>query len=354
MNDQAELFTEILRQGARALAGYASAQLLERHPETREGLEPDPLAGWQDWLAVRIDELAAAVSVGRPKLFVDQVRWGKAVLQSRGIPPISFRRGLECLRDVLVAELPKGGETLVAQYVLPSLEGFDEPSAEPSGRLLADSESGRLAVAYLTAVLEGDRQRAVRLILDALEHGHEIRSLHIDVLTPAQEELGRMWVANEINVAEEHHASQTTRLVMAQLLAHATIPRSNGKTMLAAAVAGNQHDLGLQTVADFFEMDGWRVIVLGANVPSRDLVEAVEDYSPDLLGLSVSQTTQFDAAKKAIRSVRGTARGTQVKILLGGHALPASNGLAEELGADASAADPALAVALGRRLVGLD
>ena len=70
-----------------------------------------------------------------------------------------------------------------------------------------------------------------------------------------------MWLANEINVAEEHFASHTTKMVMAQLLPHATIQPSNGKTMLAAAVAGNQHDIGLQAVADFFEMDGWGVDV---------------------------------------------------------------------------------------------
>jgi len=161
-------------------------------------------------------------------------------------------------------------------------------------------------------------------------------------------------LANEINVAEEHFASQTTKMVMAQLLPRATSQPANGKTMIAAAVAGNQHDIGLHAVADFFEIDGWRTVLLGANVPARDLVQAVDCFAADLLGLSVSQTTQFEAAKTTIQAVRSGARGTEVKILLGGRAFTDPNDLPTELGADGYAADAAKAVALGRQFVDLD
>ena len=163
-----------------------------------------------------------------------------------------------------------------------------------------------------------------------------------------------MWLANEINVAEEHFASQTTKMLMAQLLQRTTLQPANGKTVLAAAVAGNQHDIGLQAVADFFEMDGWRTVLLGANVPARDLFQAVDCFGADLLGLSVSQTTQLAVVKTTIQAVRGSARGTRVKILLGGRALRNPDNLPKELGADGYAADPIEAVALGRQLVGLD
>jgi methanogenic corrinoid protein MtbC1 len=204
------------------------------------------------------------------------------------------------------------------------------------------------------ALLEGDRRRASRLLLDALDSGHDVRELYLQVLLPAQVELGRMWVANEINVAEEHFASQTTKTVMSQLLPRAAMQPPNGKTMIAAAVAGNQHDIGLQAVADFFEMDGWRTVLLGANVPARDLVQAVDGFAADLLGLSVSQTTQFEAVRTAIEAVRGGARGTEISILLGGRGLADADDLPKALGADGYAADPVQAVALGRQLVGLD
>jgi len=162
-----------------------------------------------------------------------------------------------------------------------------------------------------------------------------------------------MWLTNEISVAEANFASETTRMLTAQLLPHAKLRPSNGRTMLAASVAGNEHDIGLQTVVDFFEMDGWRTIPLSANVPAREVAQAVDCFAVDLLGLSVSQTIQLEAVTETIEAVRRSARGTKVKILLGGRALANLDGLPKELGADGYAADPIAAVVLGRQLAGL-
>ena len=121
---------------------------------------------------------------------------------------------------------------------------------------------------------------------------------------PAQVEVGRMWHIGEINVAEEHFASATTKTVMAQLMARAQFSPSNGKTMLAAAVAGNQLDIGPQAVADFFEMDGWRTVQLGADVPTGDIVKSVDFFGVDMLGLSASQSTQLETVRETIKAVR--------------------------------------------------
>jgi methanogenic corrinoid protein MtbC1 len=261
---------------------------------------------------------------------------------------------MECLKEVLASELPETVRPLATGYIDQSLEAFDVTPTDSSVRMLADTETGRLASQYLMMLLEGDRRKASCLIIEALDRGHDVRELYTQVLMPAQEELGRMWIENEINVAEEHFTSQTTRNVMAQLLPRAEFQPANGKTMLAASVAGNQHDIGLQVVADFFELDGWRSISLGANVPARDLVQAVECFRADLLGISVSQITQLASAKTAIQAVRNSTRGKEVKILLGGRAFKDAEDLPEEMGADAYAAHPEDAVNLGRQLVGLN
>ena len=160
-----------------------------------------------------------------------------------------------------------------------------------------------------------------------------------------------MWHADEINVAEEHFVSATTKSVMAQLMSRAEFRPSNGKTMLAAGVAGNHIDIGLQAVADFFEMDGWRAIQLGADVPTRDIVQAVEYFEADLVGLSASQSTQLETLRQTINAVRAVERGEKVKIIVGGFAFAGSEHLAPQLGADGYAPDPAAAVELGRQLV---
>ena len=162
-----------------------------------------------------------------------------------------------------------------------------------------------------------------------------------------------MWMAGEINVAEEHFASHTTKMVMGQLLSRAKFQPHNGKTALAAAVAGNRHDIGLYAVADFFEMAGWRTIQLGADVPITDLAQAVECFDVDLVALSASLNVQLETVRATIQAIRAGRRGDLVKVLVGGLAFAESGNLAVEMGADAYAAAPDEAVRVAGDLVGL-
>ena len=99
-------------------------------------------------------------------------------------------------------------------------------------------------------------------------------------------------------------------------------------------------------------MDGWRVIQLGADVPPADLVEAVDFYRADLLGLSVALRSQWGTLRQTISALR-QARGRSLKILVGGRGLHGAEDLVEQLGADAYAAEPRAAVAIGNALVGV-
>ena len=353
MNRDNELLAGILNQGTRAFAGYAANELLQQEPQASEGFGVDPFSGWQNWLNGTLEELAAAVAADNPQSFNDHVQWGKAVLAARGISSGHVRKSLECTRRVLDEELPENVSPLAKSYVDQALAVFDEQPEDVSATLLPDTAHGNLSSAYILALLEGDRRRASQLILDAAGQGQTVRDLVLSVLLPAQSEVGRMWLANEITVSEEHFASATTKAVMAQLLPLAEYAPRNDKTFLAAAVAGNQHDIGLQAVADFFEMDGWRTIHLGANCPVSEVAQAVVHFKVDLLGLSASQSPQLQTLKETIDAVKQAELATLPRIVVGGLAFAGSPDLAAQLGADGYAADPLDAVSVGRRLLGL-
>jgi methanogenic corrinoid protein MtbC1 len=352
MTQPEQVLAKILKSGARALAGFAAGEM----PLDTEAAQAAVVAqfdGWQNVLTARLEELAIAVSTGRPEFFVEQVHWTQAALAAQGIPPETLRAKLEALRHVLVEQIPAELASMVTACIDRALAEFDGEPAGLKPRLTAETPAERLATTYLLAILEGDRRKAIGLILKAAEEGHSVSDLYLKVLQPSQEELGRMWLLGEINVAEEHFATTTTRLVMAQLHAREVCGQSNGKTLVAAAVAGNQHDLGIQVVADFFETDGWRVIQLGSNVPADDLAQAVEFYNADLVVLSVSLATQLTALEETIAVVRTNQRGTAVKILVGGCGMMGAAELARSKGADDYASNAVEAVTRGNALVGL-
>ncbi|MBM4090300.1 MAG: hypothetical protein FJ276_12885 [Planctomycetes bacterium] len=353
MSEQSEFLARVLRTGARTFAAYAATELLRTSSEHDASRGGEAFAVWQQWLCVRVEELSAALAAEQPSLFKTQVQWARDCASARGVSSDHVRAGLLALRDVLQTELPAPVRPLADRYLEVAFEVFDTEPAGLSSGLSADSRYGRLASSYLLAIFEGDRRRASRLLLDAVDKPETVRALYARVLLPAQAELGRMWLAGEINVAEEHFASQTTKMVMGQLLARAAIMPPNGKTMLAAAVTGNWHDIGLCALADVFEMAGWRSIQLGADVPAADVVQAVEFFDADLLALSATLHVQIQTVKATIQAVRSGPRGDVVKILVGGLAFNGTPHLATGIGADGHAYDLDEAERLAARLVGL-
>jgi methanogenic corrinoid protein MtbC1 len=206
---------------------------------------------------------------------------------------------------------------------------------------------------YLAAQLAGDRRAALRTILDeALAAGVSVPDLYLKVLQPAQHQIGRLWEENRIGVAEEHLATAISQLVLAHL--YPLLPRApdNGRRVLIACVAGELHDMGARITADFFEMAGFGVRFLGADVPIESLAAMAREDPPDLLVLSTTMTFNVPALRDSALRVR-EAVGSRLHLGAGGHALAWAPGLGKQLGVQVSGDDLPAMIAAARRLLGV-
>ena len=352
MSQTTAFAAQILETSASAYAAFAANLLLERHPEVGEQYAPTAMRDWKSHLTQRILELSAALGVEEPDLFTSRVRWTGEALAARQVGDHDVQKSLLCLRDVLREELPETARGAAEGYLDSALGQLAAPAgAEPAG-LDPAVPCQRLALEYLRAALEGDSRRAVELILDAVDSGLSTRDAYLDVLSAAQKEVGRMWHLGDVAIAEEHLVSATSERAMSILVHRAPRAAANGKTVIAAAVADNGHDLGVRVLADFFELAGWRSICLGADVPVPDLTQAVAYFRPDLLVLSAALSTQLKILRQNIEAVRQLDHA--VKILAGGIVFAEAPELWRALGADGHAEQADAAVRLGASLVGLE
>jgi methanogenic corrinoid protein MtbC1 len=178
-----------------------------------------------------------------------------------------------------------------------------------------------LAERYLAAQLAGDRQGALRVIVDdGVLRGVPVRELQRGVIQRAQHEIGRLWQENEISVAQEHLATAISQLALAQLYRHLPRAESNGRLVLVACVEGEQHEMGARVVADWLEMAGFAVRYLGANVPSGTLAPMLRATGADMLALSASLSAHLAALRGAVAAVR-EAMGPEFPIAVGGSAI---------------------------------
>jgi len=346
MTSSNQFVVGLIRGGARGYAAHAVDRLLESREDLGGDFGPETRRTWLDHLLVRLEELATAVEMDDPRLLAGQLRW------TREVPAEDVRDGLQALRAALEEDLPPSAREPVLRIIDEAAASVDEDAALPV-RLDAGDPHQRLALQYLEAVWAGDRRNAVRLLSEAVSSGRvSLADIYEKVLLAAQNEIGTMWHLGELTVPEEHVATETTRTAMA-VLVHATdVPSPPKGTVLAAAVQGDRHDIGVRAVADMLEVSGRRAISLGADVPVTDLAQAVRDFEPDVLVLAASLSVHLRRVRESIEAVRAVQDAASLPILVGGPGFAGQAGLASKIGADEFAASPTRAVEIVDRLLG--
>ena len=349
---QADTFTaDLLEVSATGYAALAAERLLASHPELGERFAPDARNAWKAALAQRVIELSTALRLGEPELFAARVAWARRAFEARQVPEADLRASLEALSAVLHEELPDSARGAPDALLETALEALGQPGTEPDSHIDPGTPTGRLALQYIATVLEGDSRGATQRVLDAVDEGLAVESAYLDVLVPAQREVGRLWHAGELRIVEEHVVTFTTERLMTLLAQRANRAPANGRTVVCAAVVGNAHDIAVRVLADFFDISGWRSVHLGASVPAAELASALQYFDGDLLVLSAALSVQLPKVAEAIGAVR-RIEGRPVRVMVGGLAFADAPEVWRKLGADGYAPDAPSAVKLGAELVG--
>ena len=88
--------------------------------------------------------------------------------------------------------------------------------------------------------------------------------------------------------------------------------------MVIGTVAGDIHDLGKNIVKILLECKGFEVIDLGVNVPTEQIVAAVKEHKPQVLGLSALLTASVPEMNKVVTLLEEADIRDGVKVICGG------------------------------------
>src|SRR6202030_3719458 len=126
-----------------------------------------------------------------------------------------------------------------------------------------------------------------------IDSGHDLIDVEVQVIQAAMYRIGEKWQLNQGTVAQDDIAPAIVQWVMTAALLRSTPLQLLGKRVLLACVASNRHTIGLRMVADSFQLAGWDIQYLGADVPTPSLIGQIAEWSPDLVGLSLSFAHQI-------------------------------------------------------------
>ncbi|MEO8539100.1 MAG: cobalamin-dependent protein [bacterium] len=301
-------------------------------------------------LGFHLEFLRPVLEFGEAAPMVDYLRWLAGVLTVRNVPVEHLAQSLDWLAEFFSGHLPPEDGAIVAAALSRARDGLLADDGSSSGANTKLPEAWAECVEFELALLTGDRTAATAAVSERMARGHSLIDTELHMIQPALYQIGRKWEQNLVSVAQEHLATAIAQSLMMQELVRCEPSQPNGRKVVLACVAGNHHDVGLQMVADAFQLSGWEVSYLGADVPTGSLIQYVGSWKPDLVGLSIAFAQQLAAGRTVVSRIADEFGDQRPRVIIGGLAINNFEGLAGQIGADGWGADSASAIAAAARV----
>jgi len=168
-------------------------------------------------------------------------------------------------------------------------------------------------------IVEGSKDGLTQDLNEALQN---LRPLEIinGPLMQGMDEVGRLFNTNQLIVAEVLQSAEAMKAAVAFLepFMEKNESSSRGKILLAT-VKGDVHDIGKNLVEIILANNGFQVVNLGIKVPPEQLIQAIREHHPDIVGLSGLLVKS--AQQMVITADDFSRAGISTPILVGGAAL---------------------------------
>ncbi len=196
---------------------------------------------------------------------------------------------------------------------------------------------------------QGDDKKVLELTKQAIEEKVPPKEILDDGLIAGMNVVGERFKNHELFLPEVLLAAKAMHAGMDELkplLIELGIP-SIGKVVIGS-VKGDLHDIGKNLVSIMLKGAGFEVIDLGNDVLPEKFIEAAEQESAVVIGMSALLTTTMSAMKDVVDQVSEKGLTGKIKTIVGG--APVTADFAKDIGADAFGFDGVSAVEEIKRL----
>ncbi len=175
----------------------------------------------------------------------------------------------------------------------------DLPTPDSDGRANAAIE------AYVSAAHRLDVP-AMNRVLDEAFASQRFESAIDDVIFPSLRAIGEAWAAGELDVAQEHVASETVRRRLVAFF-DAAGQTTEAPRVLIGLPPGGAHELGALAFAVASRRAGLAALYLGSNVPLESWLRTARETSASLVILAVVTSADVRAARLVVQGLRTLA-----------------------------------------------
>lgn len=183
-------------------------------------------------------------------------------------------------------------------------------------------------------VSEGEKDQAVKFLIE-LSESIGYQKVIFELLEPALEEWGKLWMKGKISLAFGYvsgkvaegfyiHASEKGQLAV----------KNSGKTgkVILGNIEDDFHPLGRRLVSIYSKAAGWEVIDLGNDIPAEEFVNQAIKHKSNLIAVSAMMYSTAKNILEIREILDKKSLSGKIKLAVGGAVFKLRKNLVKEVG----------------------
>ncbi|MEO0258220.1 MAG: cobalamin-dependent protein [candidate division WOR-3 bacterium] len=306
-------------------------------------------------IVYHISFFSNAIFLNSPPILISYIEWLKVLFDKIGVPIKQVVMVFELLEVEAKKLIPEEKHERLENFINIALEELGKPvRREPESFLKEDSPFYHEAKLYLSNLLDGKREEAIRVIYGICERGVSLRDIYLKVFEPVLKEVGRLWQMRQITVVHEHYATAVTQFVMSLLYEKFLTSYERKGTrpvFVGSTTKGEKHSIGLRMVTDLLDLEGFNTYYIGSEIHEDDFIRFVEEVNPQIIGIGVTLGFNLKNLVSLLEKLRVYRSSRGIKIICGGYPFITAEDLGRMLDIDGYATNAGQAVELARNLI---
>ncbi len=197
----------------------------------------------------------------------------------------------------------------------------------------------------LQLCVSGDRA-GVRVLHSQLETaGLSASEIAQRLYWPSMQVIFRMWRQDQLTALAYRYATRILRMLVDQAQARYGQSQRNGRRLLCVCGPEESEDTAGQLCADLLEAAGYEVLFAAGGVANDEIMQEIAQRQPDAVVVFAAAASDAPRIRQLIDGLRETHRDRTMPVICGAGVFARADGLADEIGATATAHDPAEIIA---------
>jgi len=214
----------------------------------------------------------------------------------------------------LLAQLTRNGHTIskIAGLNCEALRDLQRQTQAPH-----KDSAHPLPDRIIEALLDYRIDRCEQLLKRALVASEPLEYAR-DILLPALKKVGELWHQEKLSIAQEHMFTCCVNRIVLSMANNLQNASANSPAMLFATPSDEPHECGILLSCLLAAVQQYRCFFLGANLPGKDIVEAIHHLQPDIVVIGLVKTPPEPTTIEQLQIVVAAKEAAASTVWIGG------------------------------------